>query len=70
MFEYNGYGINVYGFIKIIYLDDNRFEFAYKNKKLIVKGKQLKAINLLDKSMDIKGVLEGIEIKYKGDISD
>ena len=67
MFEYRGNCLKVYGFVKILYLDDARLIFKYLKKELIVKGKNLRAIDLLDKSLVIKGVVENIEIKYVGD---
>lgn len=70
MFEYNHFCLNIYGFIKIIYLDENKLEFKYKKKDLIVKGKQLKIINMIDKSLQVRGLIENIEIKYRGDSSD
>ena len=68
MFEYNLFSLKVYGFSKIKYLDENRLEFRYKRKTLIIKGRNLKVLNLIDKSLEVKGVVEGIEIKYLGDI--
>ena len=70
MFEYNLFSLKVRGFIKIKYLDENRLEFRYKRKELVVKGRNLKAFNLLDKSLEVKGVVESIEIKYLGEWDD
>ena len=70
MFEYRVGCLKVYGFNKIKYLDENKLEFNYKRKNLIIKGKNLKAINLLDKSLQVKGVIEGIEIKYLGELDE
>ena len=50
MFEYDLLLLKIYGFIKINYIDENRLEFKYKNKNLIVKGKGFKVFNLFDKS--------------------
>lgn len=70
MFEYNLFSLKVYGFVKIKYLDENRLEFKYKRKSLIIKGRNFKVSNLLDKCLEVKGVVEGIEIKYLGDLDD
>lgn len=70
MFEYRLGSLKVYGFNKIKYLDENRLEFKYKRKELIIKGRNLKATNLIDKSLQVMGVIEGIEIKYLGEIDD
>lgn len=70
MFEYDLFSMKIYGFIKIKYIDENRLDLTYKKKELMVKGKNLKAINLLDKSLELKGIIESIEIKYLGDIDD
>ena len=70
MFEYSKSIMKIYGFSKIIYLDELKFECEYKNKELIVNGKGLRAINLADKSIEISGLLEGVQIKYKGGLDD
>ena len=70
MFEYNRFCFKVYGFKKIKYLDEDRLIFEYKKKELLIKGNNLKIINLLDKSLEVKGIIEMIEIKYLGDIND
>ena len=70
MFEYNLISLKIYGFIKIKYIDENKLEFKYKNKELIVRGKALNIINLLDKSVEVKGLIEGLDITYKGGKND
>ena len=70
MFEYNGYCIVVYGFKKIEYLDENKIIFKYKKRKLFVNGKCLKALNFMDKSLEIRGMIEDIKIEYLGDSND
>ena len=67
MFEYDLFFLRVYGFVKINYVDENKIVFKYKKKELVIKGKNLKMLNLIDKSVEIKGVLEGINIQYYGD---
>lgn len=66
MFEYNLFSLHVYGFIKIQYIDEKKLMFKYKKKNLIIKGKNLKVLNLIDKSVEIKGLVEGIDIEYDG----
>lgn len=66
MFEYNLFSMKIYGFRKITYIDENRLSLLYKNKELIVKGKNFKVINLIDKSLELKGIIETIEINYLG----
>ena len=70
MFKYNALSLNIYGFKKIKYLDESKLIFDYKNKFLIIKGKNLKIINLLDNSLEVKGLIEMIEISYLGDSYD
>lgn len=70
MFKYSALSLNVYGFKKIKYLDDSKLIFEYRNKLLIVYGIGLKIINLLDNSLEIKGIVEKIEISYLGDSND
>jgi hypothetical protein len=70
MFEYDLFSLKISDFIKIKYLDENRLNFQYKKRELVVFGKNLKVINLLDKSLEIKGIIEKIEIKYLGEIYD
>lgn len=70
MFEYNLFSFKVYGFEKILYLDENRLIFSYKHKKLFVSGKNLRAYNLIDKSIEVKGIIEKIEVQYLGDTND
>jgi len=70
MFEYNSLYLKIYGFMKIKFIDENIMVFKYKRKELIVKGKNLKAFNLLDKSLEVKGLVEGIDIKYLGETHD
>lgn len=70
MFEYNLFSLKVYGFDKIVYIDENRLEFKYKNKNLIVRGKSLKILNLFDRSLEVKGIVESLEIKYLGGKND
>ena len=67
MFNYDALSLNVYGFKRIRYLDDSKLIFEYKRKVLIIKGKGLKILNLLDNSLDIKGIVENIEISYQGE---
>ncbi len=67
MFEYDAFLLKIYGFLKIKHLDENRLEFIYKHKNLVVHGKALKVMNLLDKSVEVKGLVEGININYLGD---
>lgn len=67
MFEYNLFSLKVYGFKKIKYLDENKLHFNYKRKELIIRGRNLKIINLIDSSLEIKGIVEGIDIKYLGE---
>lgn len=70
MFEYTINCLRVYGFKKIVYLDENKMNFKYKRKELIIQGRNLRAINLLDKSLDVKGVVENIAIRYLGVVDD
>lgn len=70
MFEYNLLFLKVYGFLNIKYIDENRLEFRYKKKELVVRGKSLNIINLLDKSVEIKGLIEGVDIIYLGGKND
>lgn len=70
MFEYDLFLLRVYGFNKINYIDENRLEFKYKNRNLIVKGKNFKVYNLFDKSVEIKGIIENIDIVYRGSNDD
>ena len=70
MFEYDLFLLRVYGFTKINYIDENRLEFKYKNKNLIVRGKNFKVYNLFDKSLEVKGIIESIDIEYSGVIHD
>ena len=70
VFEYSHLCLKVYGFSKIINLDNTHCEFKYKKHSLIIKGKQLKFIDFIDKSLQIKGVIESIEIKYMGGFDD
>lgn len=70
MFEYALNSLKVYGFLKIIYLDEIKLHFRYKRKELIIKGRNLRAINFVDKSLEVKGVVENIEIRYLGVLDD
>lgn len=70
MFEYSSDKIKVYGFLKILYLDESRFECMYRLKKLIVIGNGLKAINLADNSIEIKGLINNISFHYTGEVYD
>ena len=70
MFEYNGHCLKVVGFIKIEYLDENKIIFKYKKNKLLIFGKGLKALNLEDKCMDIKGIINSLNIDYLGEDND
>lgn len=66
MFEYDLLLLKVYGFTKINYIDESKLEFKYKNRVLIVRGSNLKILNLFDKTVEIHGVIERLEIVYKG----
>lgn len=66
MFEYTLNNLKVYGFIKIVYLDENMLDFKYKRKELIIRGKNLKIKNLFDKTLEVEGVVERIDICYLG----
>ena len=67
MFEYTLNNLKIYGFIKILHLDETYLSFKYKRKELIVVGKGLKIMNLSDKTLEIKGIIERIDIKYLGE---
>ena len=62
--------LKVYGFMKIVYLDENKLEFKYKRKTLIITGSNLKIRNLFDKTLEIEGIVSKIEISYIGEVND
>lgn len=66
MLEYAHNCLKVYGFEKILFLDEHELKFKYKRKELLISGQNLKIVNLLDKSLEIFGIIDNISIKYTG----
>jgi hypothetical protein len=64
MFEYSNNVLIISGFKDIKYIDDNKIEVVYARKRIIVLGKMLKVTNLLDCSLELRGVIESINQEY------
>jgi len=67
MFEYNNKYLRVYGFKNIGNINENQAVFIYKDKRVIINGININVINLIDKSCDIDGVINRIEVEYNYD---
>ena len=64
MFEYDNKVFRVFGFNKISYIDDHKFILLYKDKQLTIEGRNLKADNLMDNSIEVKGIIELVNLEY------
>ena len=67
MFEYDGFVFRVWGFLRVKCLEEQLMIFLYKRKMLVIKGSGLRAINFMDNSVEIKGLINLIEFQYKGE---
>lgn len=67
MFEYNNNILKIMGFKKIISVDSNCVKLLYKNKVVLVCGNNLIVNNLIDFSVEIKGVIDEIKMEYFND---
>ena len=64
MFEYSNNCFKLWGFKDIKYIDDSKIEVIYKSKSLSVAGNNLVICNLIDQSMEVKGVINKIVMEY------
>lgn len=54
--------VHVINYTKILSLEDERISFLTKEKRFVIKGKNLVVIRLLEDEMLIKGEIMGIEV--------
>ena len=54
--------INIVNYLDIISLDEGRISIKYSEGSLVIKGKNLKVIKLLDSEVLITGVIKLIEM--------
>lgn len=64
VFEYSNNCFKLWGFKDIKYIDNSKIKVIYKHKSLLVEGNNLVICNLIDQSMEVRGVINKIVMEY------